>query len=386
MANANQKARARIQATRKDLAQARMGGFKATGSALDAVYGNLATTQKGIGKTQTVANQRALAAVARIASRTSRASARQGVAGQNMFGNVVGSSADRQNASVEAAAKAGRLAIGGNAKATRTQAKGAVDTLGIVKAGAKAAASGAQGQLADALAYRARQDAQVVAQMQQARQQAQLQYQTWVKQQKYLQDHPANQPGQSASGMAAAARGYGDASVAMRDYLVDHPDATVAELVTAASPADQNEQLVYTHLAKALTGPSAPQTREEEIQAVMDSMLTLYPNFQGHAGDIRKAITAQLEMLYTRQALATTDAAANPGNPSNVSSFIQATPSVSDITQSGPFAPGAFDNSSPSQVAQDFATSGPMQPGAFDNSSPLDVWRSFWDARPWAHH
>ena len=327
MANANQKARARIRATRQDLAQARTGGFKTTGSALDAIYANLATTQGGIGKTQTVASQRALAAVARIAGRTNRASARQATKGQGAFGAVAGAAADRQNRSVEANVKAGRTALGADLGATKTQAKGAADVLGILQAGATAAQAGAKGQLADALAYRARQDASVVADMQKARLDAQLQFQTWKRQQDYLKRQETKDKTGSLGGVSAVADTAGDAAVWFREYMQQNPGATAQAALNAyqaANYVDANAapmlgliaNKVYQSVDPATGLTRDGYTRVDETRDIMQAVATLYPNFGKVHDKVASVISSRWDAWDAgNTAKAAEDAARTAANP-----------------------------------------------------------------------
>lgn len=316
-------ARARIIATRGALKADRMAGFRQTGSALDAIYGNLATTTRGIAASQTVANARTMAALERISGRAAKRAtgiARStGKAERNAYGSVAGAAADRQSHGLEAAAKASALTLKGEVGAGKVGVKGAADVLGIISAGAQEAKAGAAGQLADALAYRARQDAQVIAGMQQARMQANLEFQNWKRQQDYLRKLEEKDASGKLQGVGTYADEMTRASSGMRVLLENgdytNPDQLVTDYTTQnGQPLDDNEKAALNVLARQLMTNhvyGGQGDRQDEVDAVMRSMHVLYPSWSGQRDRIQKAVTGGLNAVY---AGATADAAEQRAN------------------------------------------------------------------------
>ena len=313
MATANQKAKAGIIATRKLLKGERMAGFKATGSALDAVYGNLSTTQAGIGRSQTIANQKTMAALARLAGKTDRATGRivrgSEAKAANQYGSVIGAAVDRQSGTLEAHAAAASAALRGEKAAGKVGAKGAADVLGILKAGAATAKAGAAGQLADALQYRAKNDAQIVAGMQQARMEANLQFETWKRQQDYLKKQEEKDQAGALGGIVQATNTSATASAFMRNFLSENPGATAPEamaeyqkqygVVEAAVPLlTLISQNVYSSVDPATGQTRAGYTRENESQDLVAALHTLYPTFAQQKQAVFRTIDSALAAGY----------------------------------------------------------------------------------------
>jgi hypothetical protein len=318
MPNANDRAKAKIQATRKDLAQARMAGFHTTSDALASIYGNLATTQHGIARSQTVANQRVTDALARLSGKTNRATGRlisgEKAAAANQYGAVAAAGQDKSSGTLEAHGKAAGLTLAGEGKAGAVGVKGATSVLDIIKAGAATARAGAKGQLADALAYRAQNDAQIVAGMQQARMTAQLQFQTWKKQQDYLAKQQAKDTTGTLSGVRTVADTAGDASVWLREWFADPANAgkTAADAIgayTGSHYLDPNAQPMLGMLANSVAASvdengqtKAGYTRADETKDVMQAVHTLYPNFAKVKDTVAKVISSRWDAYDSQKA------------------------------------------------------------------------------------
>jgi hypothetical protein len=312
MANrADTKAKAKIIATRQMLAATREKGFRTTGSALDAIYGNLATTSKGIAASQTVANARTAAALERISGRTDRRvsgiARRAGAQERNLFGAVAGAAADRQTGVLEAAVSASKATLKGERQAGAVGIRGAADVVGIIQAGAKEARAGAAGQLADALQYRAKQDASIVAEMQKARLDANLQFQTWKRQQQYLAKQEAADKTGSLGGVVTVTQTATEAATWMRKQMAANPGwnaMQLAEAYSASFPSDPNAAPMLTLLAQRVwhsvsNGQTIDgYTREDEAHDIQQAVHTLYPNFGKHRDDINRTITQGLRAGY----------------------------------------------------------------------------------------
>jgi len=180
-----QQYRAGTIALSKSLKQARMGEFRASQDALGTIFGNVATTQRGLARTLTTSNARKLAALQRLDSRTER-STRRAITGaqasaSKLFGGVAAAGQgylfDQGQGHAAAAATAQR----GITKAGGIVSRGATEALGIQQAGAVEARAGADAMLADALRYRAQNDAQLIAERQNLILQSKLDYQNAKK-------------------------------------------------------------------------------------------------------------------------------------------------------------------------------------------------------------
>jgi hypothetical protein len=327
MPNANDRAKAKIQATRKDLAQARMAGFHTTSDALASIYGNLATTQHGIARSQTVANRRVTDALARLSGKTNRATGRlisgEKAAAANQYGAVAAAGQDKASGTLEAHGKAAGLTLAGEGKAGAVGVKGAASVLDIIKAGAATARAGAKGQLADALAYRAQNDAQVVAGLQQARLTAQLQFQTWKKQQDYLAKQQAKDTTGALGGVRTVADTAGDASVWLREWFAANPGQNAAAAIgayTSSHYLDPNAQPMLGMLANSVAASvdengqtKAGYTRADETKDVMQAVHTLYPNFAKVKDTVAKVISSRWDSYDADAAAKAAEDAANKG-------------------------------------------------------------------------
>jgi hypothetical protein len=311
---ADARARARIIATRGALKADRMAGFRQTNSALDAILANTATTERGIAASQTVANARTVAALHRISGRaSSRGSAiarATGKAERSQYGSVAGAAADRQSSALEASRAASQALQAGERGAGNVGVKGATDVLGIVRAGVKEAAAGAKGQLADALAYRARQDASVIANMQQARLQAQLEFKNWKRQQEYLAKQEQKDTSGALGGVRQAADTAGDAAVFFRQQMAENPGSSASDLVSAyhdkfgslGGSEDPLLNILAGNVVKSTNEEGRTidgYTREDDLHDTMRALSTLYPNFGKARPAVQKLILASFKAYDT---------------------------------------------------------------------------------------
>lgn len=335
------KLRAGNIATRGLLKEARLGGFQSTTSLIDSIGGNLATNVAAMGSTMTRQNARQLRALAAVADRTAAGNARDVHGGQrtaqNLFGGAITGLIAPTVEQTAGHSKASRIALAGAARAGVTTAKGANTILGIMQAGVAEANAGAAAQTADALAYRAKNDAQVIAQQQQMVLQSKLDFQNWRRQQDYLKKLETKQPpGSEAAGVATVAELTVSAAVTMRQYLATHPDATVDDLVGQVTAGDASlagnagALTVLSELArqaKSSVDPNTGQTipgysRANEAEDIFNSILLLYPNYK-KVDQLKATIKAGLDAGWSAAqvaAAASATASASGGTGSVFSS------------------------------------------------------------------
>lgn len=311
------RALANVQKSGRALRRDRESDFRVTSGVVDAIFGNLATTANGIGQTLGASNRRQTAALRAIARRTAR--------DQNIV--MRGAVSDITNAYGAGFEGIARQDLG-VAKATlvkkaqdaaaASDAGGAIarsgkDMMGILGSGIQEAKYAANYATAQALNYRAKNDEQLVAQMthdvQMARLQAQLDFSNWKKQQEYMQNLEEGKGGAGYQGMTLVAEHMSTASPKLRAMFAENPDANVGdvvqEYVQKYGVSNENEIQALTALASSIkaqgiykgSGNEQPGY-DREVDAVMDSLLTLYPNFRGHRKDLEKLVVARLKVLY----------------------------------------------------------------------------------------
>jgi hypothetical protein len=183
----------------------------------------------------------------------------------------------------------------------------------ILNAGITEAKYAAKYQTAEALQYRAKEDAKLLAdqanQIRMMQLQAKMEFDTWKKQQDYLQKTEDASQG-ALQGLNVTTTTAASASADFRTWLVDDPELTADELVAKYQETNgslgENERLVLTAVARSVKGSvnSAGKTvkgysTEDEAREVVDALLLLYPNFGGERDRILKTITSQLKAGYS---------------------------------------------------------------------------------------
>jgi hypothetical protein len=184
--------RTSIQAQQKVLNRDRMSDFKVTAQGLDAIVANMLTTQTGLGTKLSNVNQRGLEAMSRIAGRSDQRLNRTVNVGENIISNRYGTAvaADpnllagvRRTASSQGKVNAGQV------KAGELQMRGANEAHDIIAAASEAAANSGTYELAQALRYRAKNDAELIAaqktELAKMKLQSQLEWDMFKKQQDY---------------------------------------------------------------------------------------------------------------------------------------------------------------------------------------------------------
>lgn len=167
MNSALQKFNAALRASRRIQNQDRRADFSVADAGLDAIFNNLLTTQRGVSQSLTGTNADTLAAMERLAAKSTRGVSRgvtkAGNKARNLFGSAMGPVIERELAPARATAQStgtqARAAVG----AGKLAAQGATTALGIQSAAASEAASSADYALAQALGYRAKDDAALIA-------------------------------------------------------------------------------------------------------------------------------------------------------------------------------------------------------------------------------
>jgi len=288
--NTIRKLRAGNLASAAGMRQARMAGFSSTTDLIDSIMGNAAGGVAGASAKLTRQNSRQLTALAALADRTRAGNARAVNGGQreaaNLFGGAVAGLTAPEFGRAAGHSKAAQIALTGAARGAVTSARGGGLAMGIMAQGVEAAAAGAQAQTADALLYRAKNDAQIIADRQNMMLQAQLDFQNWKRQQDYLKKQEEGDKTGAWQGVSQVADTAVTASIAMQKELADNPDATVDDLIDAATAgnrvlaADEGAQQYLAQLASSLKSAPDTGTYAPTVDAIVDATLLLYPNFK----------------------------------------------------------------------------------------------------------
>ena len=197
------KLKATIKASRRVANIDRRADFSMADAGLDSIFANLLTTQQGVARSLGSTNDRILSGMERLsdkgAAQSKRGVARAGARALNLFGSALGGVVEQNLGPAEAIAAAtaaqGKAAVG----AGKLAAKGASTALDIQESAASEAQAGADYQLAQALGYRAKSDAALVAQQQTALAEMRFQ-QAQERQARREASKPGGETFQAASG------------------------------------------------------------------------------------------------------------------------------------------------------------------------------------------
>lgn len=325
--------RANIAASRGAYKQSRMQGFKITNDINDAIFGNLKTTMRGIGSELTSSNARQLKSLQQLARRSATSQKRtiskaQGTAA-NLYGIAGVAGAKPTLDAARAVAKGSKVQLAGAQRAGKTLANSQATVMGIMNAGVKEAQAGATAQTADALAYRAKEDAKLIAasqlELQKMRLQSQLDLETYKK--KLALDENAS----GSSGVTQVASFAVQAFPALREAFNDPANEgkttqeIAAEYISKTGIQDANAISLINSLASSMAvagaGPQNPGSiAPSEVQSFVtnqltDTLNTLYPNYAKHSKDVEKMLKAQLS-VYAAGAVEQ-QMAASPDDPFN---------------------------------------------------------------------
>lgn len=329
------KAHAKIRATRKLLAESRTQGFKYTNNVIDSIYGNLSTTERGLGRQLGAAQARQLSALQKLQSNAQAKNTRlvQGAQANvsKMYGSAIGAGTDFSG--VKAQKKAGGLDAAGQARASGAIVSGNTAAVKIANAGVRQAEAGAKYATAEALAYRAKNDAQLIAsqqfELQKMRLQNQLDLQNYRK--KAAIDAEKDPTQQGAGTLAQSA---GEMAIWFRQYYGGHPDASANEAYLAYGQAfpgvlsiDPDTGVAVTGTGTALDtlaqrvstaeyGLQSSTDQKEEIAQVTAALQGLYPHFNKKENHLEGIIGGNIHDYWLTQAGAVLDgAAAIPDDP-----------------------------------------------------------------------
>lgn len=140
--------------------------FKVTQQGLDAIMGNLLTTQQGLGRKLNRVNRRSLDAMQRISDRSDRRMDQIVNVGQNIvdkrYGTVVGSNPELFRGTKRVARSQGRVNRG-QLRSGELQMRGANEAMDILAGAAQTAADAGNYELAQALRERQTADAETIA-------------------------------------------------------------------------------------------------------------------------------------------------------------------------------------------------------------------------------
>lgn len=336
--------RANIIAARKIANRARTSEYKATTNVLDSIYGNAATALAGTTSQMTADQNRQLAALAKL--KNSKAQDRVIRRGADKVADLYGiagtAGAKPGLDAARAAAKGSAKTIGGIAGAAATVATGNEAAAATMATGLQAAQAAAASQTAQALNYRAQNDASLAAEraiaLQQTRLEAKLDYDNWLKQQKALQKLDPENGASGGAAMAAIAQTGAQSFTGLRENYNSYYDAqgnsyqpsevhwdpeshihyvgdsvengTPVKLPNASQAAaayiqdngiiDESQAAVIQSVASAMyqagigKGPGQFSGASEQLirDAVTQQLTLLFPNYGKHADQIAKAIDA----------------------------------------------------------------------------------------------
>lgn len=302
------------------LAQDRLGDYRVTGDVYDAIFGNLRTTAKGVGSTQNAINANQVKLLKRMAA-TSKRQNRQLVRGTqnaitNQYGTGFGGVASQDLQGARAVGQAGTSEARAAAGTGGAMAATGRDVAAIQNRGIAATQVAADYMLNKALATRASDDVKFVEGMKHdemmARLNAKLQYDTWEKQQKFLlaQEEDPKNIDKSYRGMTTVAERMATASSIFRAMFSGDPEMTQQEAITAYQDqygvVSPEELIVLNALASDIkqkgiyagSGNEQPGI-QREVDAIVNSMMNMYPNFRGRRDDIEKYVRATLNKIYS---------------------------------------------------------------------------------------
>lgn len=288
--NPFKRAQANIQALAHVTNADRNADFHVTQAGLDAITQNLLTSQAGLGRSLSGANARSLAAMQRISGKSSARLDRITKVGENIVSNRYGSAvASDPNlfAGTKRVAQASGKVSTGQVKAGELQAKGGNEAMDIIGAAAQGAASSAQYELGQALSYRAKNDAELIAQqrlaLQQTKLQADLQRQQYMWEQKQAQKTAEKtQNGATRALISQTAPSVATYSQELSSWMADNPDGTWDEFKATLTLSQDDPAYATTVpvLARAFSYMSKNGYSQQD--AIATAFSDLYGDLPGY--------------------------------------------------------------------------------------------------------
>lgn len=316
-----------------------MGDFTATAGVLDSIYGNLTTAGAGAGAALTAAQDRQLAAIQRITSKGSARSkaiqkgAQAGIV--KRYGSAMGPSGATTLGVARATGSATRVEAKAAQRGAQTLAEGGQEALQVAQTGADQARAAADYALAVSLKSRFKDDATQVAEMRQelamtklnaqlalkaARVQASLDWKYKEmeidKMQEIEEDDPVTTAGITmAAGAAANAFPQIQQMLWQKNeeggYKYTSAKAASDAYIASQGIQDPNEIAFVQHIVNAMwsagAGPGTegqmstdPAVRAQMVEdSIMETFLSLYPQWKGHADEIRGYLNASGNASYS---------------------------------------------------------------------------------------
>jgi len=341
--------------------QATRAEFKYTNRIDQAIYGNLAGNISGNTAALTAEQSRLTGALTRLKANQARGSSRISKAArtdvQSAYGSAVAGGNRLNLEAVQTVGKAGQKAVGAQAAAGGILARGNEAAASTLASGVQMAKQGARAQVADALAYRARNDAELAAtrdnQLSMMVLQNKLDIENYKKKLE-LQDKASGSNGQM-SAVATAAAGatqnlfsnfnqvsdgqgnYYDIGKTTKDdngnLVYTDPDGNVipVHILTAAEsagkymnenaidPAGPEGQVVLA-LSRAMSSAGAGQqpgaysaSPGDLVAAVNQQLSIMYPNFSKSKDTIDALIRSSLKVQMGQSALSSDGGGASTG-------------------------------------------------------------------------
>lgn len=339
-----------------------LGDSAASQSQLDAIYRNLGTAGAGLTRSLTSRQQREMTAMERIRGRNVRAGAREVRGTQreitSKYGAALGTTAAtalRPAAAVASATKVGTL---GQRRAATIESESGKAAMKVSTAAAAEAQSAADYAHEVALRSRYQENAQAVAQMQFELQQSKLNHQFAMEemrtqaalQWKYreleldkLQGAEEDNPAQYA-GLTLAASSASSAFTGLQSIFSEKMDngkfpnaAEAASAYLATHPANSPEEAAFvSSIANAMysngAGPenpgglagttnglygagTSPELRQQmTIDAIMETLLSLYPSYRDRESEIRSYLESTGEASFTLSAAGLLEQATSGGS------------------------------------------------------------------------
>lgn len=315
--------KANLIATRKMLKTDRLSEFYATNARERSIFKNLTSTMNGTAKNLTQDQARQLRALGRVTSGKAegRISTRAADTVRNMYGIAGSGFAAPAEAVLAAKAKGAKTTLGGQRKAGGLLANANESAMKTIETGVKAEALAAKGQVAQALQYRAKNDAALISQQKTAlatariqaaqaerdmRLQAQLDYKNWQKQQ-------GTNPGAAGAVAQAGVTSYNQLADAFRTPVATDGTPLTGDALTAfnqGNGAAGDHYMNATEAAQYVEGNMAIGANDPRATIIQTIAGQMFANgagsSQGHyklddahqQSLVHDAVTQSLQLLY----------------------------------------------------------------------------------------
>lgn len=320
------KVMAGINAQGKTLTADRTADFRWASQGQDAIFANLQALINGRKKVLTQTNNRILGAMQSLVAQQQamgQAVAQDQQATTDTYGGTTADYAAQQYAPAQASVQEGNADAAALSRQGANMAQTGAGLIKIAQAGAQEAQAGASYALSQAMDARTKADVQAIAQERQqvlqmklqaelqaqlADRQAQSSFNTWKKQQVYLQQQATKSglPGDPASLVQQSAQ----ATVFLNQFLASNPGASASEAMSALSNAgfingmsaqeQQAQQSVFTAIYQRLASLHRANDHPT-LQQQQSAILGVLQQFYGTGINWGGSITSLLNSIYAQQ-------------------------------------------------------------------------------------